>query len=150
MKTHFFKKMLLMAVIAPLLTMVAYLATAQTPDEVAVEFTLKQQWDKPDHPLQVSPIVVVDQYAIAGWVQGERGGRALLRRSHHGWEVFMCGGDDLTKPHVLGQSGLDSVSADTLTQHLKQAEQSLTPETRKQFSIFGGVMPVNVDHSHMH
>jgi hypothetical protein len=45
-------------------------------DEVAVRDTLMRLFDKPDSRLIVEPIAVAGNAALAGWVQGEIGGRA--------------------------------------------------------------------------
>ncbi len=118
-------------------------------DHMQIQHVLMQQWNKKESPLTVAPIVVEGDHAIAGWMQGERGGRALLRRSHHGWEVYMCGGEDLTKSQVLTQAGVDAASATALAGKLKLAEQGLSLDTRKQLSIFEGVVPVESNH-HAH
>jgi hypothetical protein len=118
-------------------------------DAHLIDHLIRQQWQKPDVKLEIAPIVVEGRYAIAGWVLGGRGGRALLRRGAHGWELFMCGGDDLTKPFVLQQSGIETTAATLLAQKLIAAEQVLSPHVRKQFSIFEGVVPVNSEqHAH--
>ena len=41
---------------------------------------LKRQFDRPDAPLKVQPVVVLGDAAVAGWFQQDRGGRALLRK----------------------------------------------------------------------
>lgn len=118
-------------------------------DARLIDQVIRQQWQKPEMQLDISPVVVEGNFAIAGWRQGERGGRALLRRDNHGWAVLMCGGDDLTKPHLLQQSGMQATAADLLTQKLIAAEQLMSPQARKQFSIFEGVVPVNSgQHAH--
>ena len=118
-------------------------------DAHLIDHVIRQQWQKPGTKLEIAPVVVEGHYAIAAWVLGERGGRALLRRSDHGWEVFMCGGDDLTKPYVLQQSGIEARAATLLAQKLLAAEQVMSPAARKQFSIFEGVVPVSSQqHAH--
>jgi hypothetical protein len=119
-------------------------------DNAHIEHVIKAQWETPDKPVNVEPVVIEGNYAVAGWAQGARGGRALLRRSHHDWEVFMCGGDDLTKSTVLQQSGLSPEEANELARKLKQAEQGLSSDTRKQLSIFEGVVPVDSQSHHHH
>lgn len=150
MKSIYPKNTLLTIVISLLLAIMVGDAIAQASDEMAIESTIKQQWDKPDNPLQVYPIVIVDQHAIAGWTQGERGGRALLRRGHHGWEVYMCGGEDLTNKKVLEQAGINVDTAELLASKLKAAEQGMSLKARKQLSIFEGVVPVKANQHHAH
>ena len=43
----------------------------------------------------VDPVVVEGDHAIAGWVQGDMGGRAHLRRKGHDWQLVLCSGDPL-------------------------------------------------------
>lgn len=119
-------------------------------DEAQIHHALMKQWNKKEAPLTVSPIVVGGSHAIAGWAQGERGGLALLRRAQHGWEVYMCGGEDLTNQKVLEQAGIDTGTAELLASKLKAAEQGMSSDARKQLSIFEGVMPVEANHHHAH
>lgn len=119
-------------------------------DNAHIEHVIKAQWETPNKPVNVEPVVIEGNYAVAGWAQGARGGRAFLRRNHNNWEVFMCGGDDLTNPTVLQQSGLSPEEANELARKLKQAEQGLSSETRKQLSIFEGVVPVDLQSHHHH
>jgi hypothetical protein len=53
---------------------------AQTVDESAISKLLHTTFDQPQAPLTIASIVVAGNYAIAGWAQGDMGGRALLRR----------------------------------------------------------------------
>jgi len=119
-------------------------------DSDLIAHVIRQQWQTPDAKLEIAPIVVEGNHAIAGWAHGARGGRALLRRSANGWQVYMCGGDDLTKVHVLEQSGIESVAAKSLADKLITAEQGMGVDARKQLSIFEGVVPVETNHHHAH
>ncbi len=132
------------------LVLSSHSAWATDTDAQDIEKVLMQQWHQPASPLTVAPIVIEKQFAIAGWVKAERGGRALLRKSQHGWEVFMCGGDDLTKLQVLEQAGIEPDQAQALALKLKNAEQNLSPENRQQLSIMQGVMPVEAIHHDKH
>jgi hypothetical protein len=56
------------------------------PDEDAGRDLLHLTFDKPEAKLDVAPVVALAGYAIAGWTQGETGGRALLQArtlDHH-------------------------------------------------------------------
>jgi hypothetical protein len=59
--------------------LIASTVLAQTPDEGAISNLLHATFDRPEAQLTIAPIVVVGNNAVAGWVQGEMGGRALLR-----------------------------------------------------------------------
>jgi hypothetical protein len=65
-------------------------AFAQDKSTGEVRAAIKAIWDQPDTQVDVDPVSVVGNYAMAGWTQGKRGGRALLRREHDKWAVIVC------------------------------------------------------------
>lgn len=110
-------------------------ATAQ--DESAVSAVLMKTWSRPDAPLSVAPVTIVDNYALAGWVQAERGGRALLMRKTSGeWAVQLCGGDALKEVDTLKQSQVPDAIARELSARNATAEAKIPPATRTLFSTF--------------
>ena len=117
-------------------------------DESSITHLMKQQFDKPEAPLTVAPVVVKGDHAIASWSQGERGGRALLRRYHGQWEISVCAGDGLTNPTVLQSAGMTSPQADTLARALARAEARLPPSQRARFSTFDGMMRLGAGGHH--
>lgn len=127
--------------IAMLLACVAGTAQAMSDDQQIAQQMLIQ-FDTPETPLNVVLIVVVGDRAIAGWMQGGRGGRALLRKNDKDWEIYMCGGADLTSPAFLMQAGMDSATAYELAKVLAAAEQKLPADQRKQLSRFEGAINV--------
>lgn len=112
------------------------LATAAPGDEQAVSAALKKQFDKPDAPLEVSPVTVEGDHALAGWIQGQQGGRALLKRHGPSWEVVVCGGDDLQRASLLTDAGVNAAAAQRLTRAAAAAEARLPASQRQQFSLF--------------
>ena len=48
-------------------------------DAQAIEHSMKKLFDKPDAPLSVAPVSIEGDYAVAGWIQSGKGGRALLK-----------------------------------------------------------------------
>lgn len=117
-------------------------------DEANIAHTILMQWDTADAPVTVGPVSVVNQHAIAGWTKSDRGGRALLRRTATGWEVFVCGGDDMMRPAYLTQAGMSLTEAQQLLKSQRHLEQQLPQEKQQQLSSFSGVMPVMPQHSH--
>jgi hypothetical protein len=105
-------------------------------------------FDKLGSSLIVEPVVVVDNSAVASWTQGDRGGRALLRREEGKWRIVLCSGDPLKSASMLEQAGVPPAAAERLETLLKQAESVLPPERVALFSTFEGV--VNVDDNHGH
>ena len=116
---------------------------AASPDADAVRQTLMAKFDRPDARLEVRPVVVAGDHALAGWMQGDRGGRALLRRAHGHWQIAVCGGDALREPQVLEDAGVPHGNAAALASDLRRAEQDLTPAQRKLLASFEGLMPMD-------
>ncbi len=122
---------------------------ADATDAVAIRRRMMELFDKPDQPLTVDPIVVTDAFAIAGWTQGDMGGRALLRRDHGAWRIILCSGDALTTAPLIEQAGAPAAVAAALVQRLAAAEAAIDPARRAYFSRFQGVVPVeDGDHHH--
>jgi hypothetical protein len=112
----------------------------------AIEQVMKKQFDTPQDPLTVRPITLEGDYAVAGWTQGARGGRALLRLEKGHWQIALCGGDGLLQAEALAQAGLTPAAAKRLAFHIQQSEARLSPAQRKQLSLFGGIVRVDAAH----
>lgn len=129
--------------IAPLL------ASAAPADEAAIRKLITATWDKPELRLEISPVVVSGAWAIAGWTQGERGGRALMLRSAHGdWSVLACGGDGLKEAKALAMTGMPESTARTLAAALARAEAQLPASRLAKFSTFEGLVRMDAAAHH--
>lgn len=117
-------------------------------DDAAIRALLLRTWDKPDIRLFVDPIVVEADYAIAGWTQGERGGRALLRKNGEQWAVVLCSGEPLKHASVLIEAGVPAEAADRLAREVNNAERRMPPEQVALFATFEGVMRMDEAHEH--
>lgn len=122
---------------------------ADAADAAAIRRRMMELFDKPDQPLTVDPIVVVDAFAVASWTQGDIGGRALLRRDHAAWRIILCSGDALTTAPLIEQSGASAAVAADLVKRLAAAEAAIDPARRAYFSRFQGIVPVE-DGGHHH
>jgi len=147
------KKIILISMIVSVSLGIAKLAQAN--DDEVIAHTMMMQWDKPDERLTVGPIVVNGDYAIAGWIQGARGGRALLERNEHGWQVRLCGGDNLIKPNALLSAGIPASTTQALIDATQAAERHLSSVSRQKISSFVGIMPIETPskeqtHEHHH
>jgi hypothetical protein len=125
------------------LTSLCAIAGGATADQAAVRHVLMAEFDKPEARLQVEPVVVVGDAALAGWAQGERGGRALLLRHGTRWQIAMCGGDGLKDERVLRDAGIKPATAGALARGLAAAEASLPVAHRARFSTFDGLLRMN-------
>ena len=101
---------------------------------------LKTMFETAEKPLTVEPVVVQNDWAIAGWQQDGRGGRALLKKTHHGWAVHLCSGDSIKNAAALEKIGLTAADASALAAKLASAEASLDPNVLSLFASFEGTV----------
>lgn len=133
-----------------LCTIAAWTATAAQPaEETAIRQTIQSTWDTPQAQVDVNPVVVVGHHAVAGWTQGPRGGRALMRQGKEGrWSVAVCAGDGLKDPKVLESAGLSATEARQLSAAVVQAERGLPASRLAQFASFGGLVHMGQHDEH--
>lgn len=117
-------------------------------DEHAVRHLLHTTFDKPEQKLSVEPVVVEAGYAIAGWIQGDMGGRALLQQKHGQWTLILCAGDGIKTAEGLRHAGIVPATADLLARSLAVAEQKLTKEKLAMFARFEGVVHMDEQGNH--
>ena len=117
-------------------------------DDDAIRSVLKATWETPETPLAVQPVVVVGDHAVAGWMQGERGGRALLRRMHGKWAVHLCTGDAVKEAANLRQMGVPAETSDQLAMRLAHAEASMDPKHVAMLSSFDGTVMMDGHGNH--
>jgi copper(I)-binding protein len=117
-------------------------------DEAAIEQVMKSIWDSEESPLSVAPVLVAGDYALAGWVQAERGGRALLRRHGNDWRIVLCSGDDIKSAANLAKAGVPKPEAEALSGRLAEAEAKLDPKVVAKFSLFEGMVRMDEQGNH--
>lgn len=117
--------------------------------EQEIRQVISTTYDKPEHKVETAPIAVDGDYAVADWVQGSRGGRALMHRVDGKWKIAACGADNLKDPKMLVEAGIAPKSAEHISRQLAHAEESLSPERQKLFSLFGTKDdPLTAEHHH--
>lgn len=117
-------------------------------DASSIRHALMEMFDRPEERLTVDPITVEGDIAVAGWAQGEMGGRALMRRQKHNWQIILCSGDALKEARALQQFGLTAEQADAMANAVVDAEAKLDPVLVEKFSRFDGVVRMDADGSH--
>jgi hypothetical protein len=117
-------------------------------DKHVIVHLMKGMFDTPDNPLTVDPVVVLGNNAIAGWVQGDKGGRALLWRVDGQWQIRLCSGDGLKDPKLLENANISAADAATLVAELTAAEAALDPEVLAKLSSFQGTMMIDPGAGH--
>lgn len=118
-----------------LLTLHANISMADD-EQSQITHTIKSQWEKPNAPLQVEPIVIVHNFAIADWFQQEKAGRALLHKQSNHWSVVVCAGDALKEIDSLVNSGVPEEEARKLNEAINKAEQQLSVTQLTKLSDF--------------
>jgi hypothetical protein len=115
---------------------------------VEIRHLMHGMFDKPGSPLEVDPIVVWGDYALAGWIQADTGGRALLRRKDGAWAIVLCSGDAIRTANALVKAGIPTGTADELARALAQAESKVSPDRLAMFSRFDGIMMIGEGNAH--
>ncbi len=113
---------------------------AEVAQSTAVVTAIKAQWEKPNKPIDVPVVVVSGQHAIADWIQGEKGGRALLMMHGRHWQTMMCGDGNMKQRKHLLQAGVPAKDADALIAGLGKAEAKLTSDQLKLIDSFKGMV----------
>jgi copper(I)-binding protein len=117
-------------------------------EEHTIKHLLHNTFDKPEARLVVEPVVVANDHAVAGWSQGDMGGRALLRRKGATWSLILCSGDGIKSTEALRQAGVPAGVAGTLASNLATAEAKLSRERLALFAKFEGTLMMNADGGH--
>lgn len=117
-------------------------------DDTAIRAVMMAQFDRPEAPLTVAPVVLQGDTAMAGWAQEGRGGRALLRRGETGWYVAMCAGEQLLDEHVLMHNGIHEGAA-TLIAAMRDAEAGGAGDTAL-FNSFTDLLVFEQGEGHAH
>lgn len=124
------------------LIVAAYLpSTASAHDDKDhIIHLMKGMFETPENPLDVAPVVVRGDNAIAGWVQGEEGGRALLWRQNGEWQIRLCSGDGLKNADMLINVNISAQDAKAMVEELTAAEAAMDPAIVAKFSVFEGTV----------
>lgn len=115
-------------------------APSNEADVEAIRVLMKGIWEKPESRLDITPISIEGDYAVAGWTQGEHGGRALLRKSDQAWKVVLCSGDALRDADFLQGAGLSAEAARSMVALVVEDESDIPKERVEQFDRFRGVV----------
>jgi hypothetical protein len=103
---------------------------------------MKGQFDTPENPLSVEPVVVSGDHAIGSWAQDGRGGRALLRKKDGMWTIHLCTGDAVKQAANLVKMGMPEADAAVLEKALAEAESALGADKIALFDSFEGTMMI--------
>lgn len=121
-------------------------SSAREPDDIRQ--LMMATFDKPQSRLTVDPVTVYNDIAVAGWSQGDMGGRALLRKKHGKWVLTLCSGDALKEAKSLQHFGLSAGEAASMAAAVVAAEAKIDASVIAKFSTFDGVMMMDGDGNH--
>jgi hypothetical protein len=148
MPDQIFRRFILATLATLFLLPAAARATGEATEAASIRTLISTIYDKPEARVQTDPVVVIGDHAVADWIQGERGGRALMRREQGKWQVVMCAGEGLRHADTLQQGGVPATTAKQMAKKLAQAEKPLASSLRKQFDLFGSTSdPINKEHA---
>lgn len=111
-------------------------------DAGQIEHIMKAQFDKPEAPLSVVPIVVQGDFAIGGWAQDKAGGYALLKKAHGKWTIHLCTGSAVKDAASLTKMGIAEMDAQTLAANLGAELGKLDAALVAQLDSFEGTMMI--------
>lgn len=109
-------------------------------DADQIRALIGKTWDTSESKVETDPVVLSGDFAVASWTQGDRGGRALLRRDAKGWSVVLCSGDPLKDAGRLVEAGVPPSDADRIAKALALSEARAAPGRRARFSLFEGTV----------
>lgn len=113
----------------------------------AIVQLIGKTYDQPQAKVRTAPIVLAGEYAVAGWLQGEKGGRALLKKQADEWQIVLCAGDGLRQEQGLIAAGVAPALAKQLVEQVQNAESRLPATTLAKFASFDAHMK-HVAHGH--
>ena len=120
-------------------------------DEAQIQAVIGKTYDKQNNKVNTTPVSVADDFAIADWTQGERGGRALMKRINGNWEILACGNDGLKDTKSLIKAGMNEKTASTVIKKLTNLEKSEDPKRLAKFNLFGTPNdPINKNEDDLH
>lgn len=125
-------------------------------DADAIATLIRKTWETPERKIDIAPIVTSGDHALAGWVQGNRGGRALLRRNGDRWSVVLCSGDAIRSADALASAGVPATAAAALARDMAAREAEMSAAHVARFSLFEATIPMDgaeghdahIDHQH--
>jgi hypothetical protein len=89
-------------------------------DEFSIIKSTALRWARQDatqpNLVEIGPIVLSGDYALASWLYGEMGGQVLLKKENKQWRVITGGGGSLEDVNYLMQQGVPRENAEGLAE----------------------------------
>ncbi len=107
-------------------------------DDGRIREATEAHFGSPRFPIDVGPLVISGDHAIADWTQGDFGGRALFERGRYGWMLLLCSGDSIRRAANLKRAGVPDFNAGWIAAELEKAEAALPPGRLARMKRFVG------------
>ena len=121
---------------------------ADDSDQASIQNVMHGMFDRPDAELVIDPIVVEGGFSVAGWTQGDMGGRAFHRKRGSEWSLVLCTGDEIRSAEALTASGVPADTAARLAADIAEVEKTVDADRLKMFASFQGVVQMEEQPSH--
>ncbi|NSL87160.1 copper uptake system-associated protein [Chitinophaga sp. Mgbs1] len=109
-------------------------------DYCKIRHLVNQTFSHTGVKVEVDTIVVVGNYALDNWRQGNIAGRCLFKKQNGNWVIWLCGGKGLKEVAGLVQAGIPADTAQMLSQKITDAESTFAPEIVQKFDDFGATI----------
>ena len=119
-------------------------------DPQIIEHMMKAQFDKPEAPLTVKPVVIQGDFAIGGWLQDKMGGYALLKKTEGKWAIHLCTGGAVKDEANLVKMSIPAEDARTLAATLNAELAKLDAAEVTQLDSFEGTVMIEGGAHHQH
>ncbi len=107
-------------------------------EEARIRTATEAHFGSARFPIDVGPVVVSGDHAIADWTQGDFGGRALFERGSYGWMLLLCSGDSIRRAENMKRAGVPDFNAGWIADQLAKAEAELPPARLARMKRFVG------------
>ena len=107
-------------------------------DESKVRTATEDHFGSELVPMEIGPVVLSGDHALADWTQGDYGGRAVFERNGGGWMLLLCSGDSIRRPENLIRAGVPAFNAGQIADGLARAEAALPAQRLGRMKRFVG------------
>lgn len=113
-------------------------AVSVSEEKAAIAQVLQEKYGAKG-AVAVEPVVLRNEYAVADLVQGDIGGRAVMRKRKGEWQVLVLTGQDARDASYLVKSGVPEIEARALANMLVASEKKVPEEQLIKLERFAAI-----------
>jgi len=121
--------------------------TVAATDLEQIQGFMQKTWHSSEYPLTLGPTYIAGDFAVADWWHQGKGGRAVFKRSHHQWQLILCGGAGILQSALWQQLGLTPAAAADFVRALQSAEQNVSAADKALLDAFGATVNMHAGHA---